>query len=76
MQKWDRRLGWFDREYTASQVIGCLEPFLLYRKYPQDYNLGIRFRLDEFYDVLRRRDFRRSPPSGKVQVSPAPNGKP
>jgi lipopolysaccharide export system protein LptA len=75
MQKWDQTLGWFDREYTASQVVGCLEPFVLYRKYPNDYNFGVRFRLDEFYDVLRRRDFRRSK-TNKVQVSPGPDGKP
>lgn len=63
MQKWDRRLGIYDREYYISQVVGCLEPFVIYRKYPGEYNLGIRFRLDDFYDVLRRRDFRRTKPT-------------
>lgn len=75
MQKWDRDLGRFDREYTASQVVGCLEPFVAYRKYPNEYNLGLRFRLDEFYDVLRRRDFKRTKPV-KTQVSPQPDGNP
>lgn len=63
MQKWDRRMGLYDREYYVSQVVGCLEPFVVYRKYPGEYNLGIRFRLDDFYDVLRRRDFQRTKPT-------------
>ena len=63
MQKWDRRMGIYDREYYLSQVVGCLEPFVVYRKYPSEYNLGIRFRLDDFYDVLRKRDFKRTKPT-------------
>lgn len=74
MSKWDHTLGWFDREYTASQVVGCLEPFVVYRGNPSTYNIGIRFRLDDFYDLLRRRDFRRG--SGSNTISPLPSGKP
>jgi len=75
MTKWDHALGWFDREYTASQVVGCLEPFVVYRQNPNTYNIGLRFRLDEFYDLLRRRDFRRQGGPPKT-ISPLPNGKP
>jgi hypothetical protein len=57
--KWDTHLGWFDREYEITQVAGCLEPFLLVREFPRAYDLGIRFRLDPFYDVLRHRSFQR-----------------
>lgn len=74
LTKWDPSLGIYDREYTASQVVGCLEPFITYRQYPNTYNLGIRFRLDEFYGLLRRRDFHRKPVPAKI--SPLPNGKP
>lgn len=66
MTKWDRDRRWFDREYTASQVVGSLEPFVVYRKFPREYSIGIRFRLDEFYAALRRRDFRRT----KSVISP------
>ncbi|MGV3616856.1 MAG: hypothetical protein ACO1SV_16135 [Fimbriimonas sp.] len=73
MMKWDRRLGDFDREYYFSQVVGCLEPFVLYRRYPGEYNLGIRFRLDEFYDVLRRREFKRTKPTKTTYIPPEPS---
>lgn len=72
MQKWDRHMGIYDREYYASQVVGCLEPFVIYRKYPGEYNLGIRFRLDDFYDVLRRRDFRRTKPTAPPKTTYIP----
>jgi lipopolysaccharide export system protein LptA len=76
MQKWDRRLGMYDREYYASQAIGCLEPFVLYRKYPGEYQLGLRFRLDEFYDLLRRREFKRTKPvRTNIPADPPPRNK-
>jgi hypothetical protein len=74
MSKYDPKLGWYDREYMVSQVAGCVEMFILSRKHPSDYNLGFRFRLDEFYDVLRRRNFNRS--VKPTMVSPRPDGKP
>jgi len=75
LTKWDRQLGFFDREYRISQVVGCLEPFILYRQRPSTYNIGVRFRLDEFYDLLRRREFRRSQPTTRTVISgPTPPG--
>jgi hypothetical protein len=68
LSKWDPNLGWFDREYTVRQAVGCLEPFLVVREYPRSYDLGIRLRLDEFYDVLRRRHFENEAPP-KVVIS-------
>jgi hypothetical protein len=60
MQKYDHELGWFDREYWIAQAAGCLEPYLIYRKFPQTYTLGVRFRMDDLYDIISRRSFRRS----------------
>lgn len=60
LQKYDSRLGVFDKEYTFSQVVGCFEPFVLYRRYPNEYVVGMRLRLDPFYHALRQRSFKRS----------------
>jgi|GEM_PF-652453 len=76
MIKYDPALGWFDREYTISQVVGCIEPYLISRERPRSYNLGFRLRLDDFYDVLRHRNFKRPAPVGDTVISPTPNGKP
>jgi lipopolysaccharide export system protein LptA len=59
MQKYDRRLGWYDREYAVSQVIGCIEAFVLYRQNPQSYRFGAKFRIDDFVDRLFDREPRR-----------------
>jgi hypothetical protein len=56
LSKWDPSFGWFDREYSVSQVTGFLEAFLVSRQHPNEYNIGFRIRLDDFYSVLRRRN--------------------
>ncbi len=68
LTKYDRTLKWYDREYTISQVAGCFEPFILYRKFPSDYRFGLRLRLDDFYDILQRRQFRRSKTAAPTPV--------
>jgi hypothetical protein len=60
LTKYDRTLKWYDREYIISQVAGCFEPFILYRQFPSDYRFGLRLRLDNFYDMLQRRQFKRT----------------
>lgn len=52
----DRRV-WYDREYSISQVAGCLEPYILYRQFPSGFRFGIRLRLDDFLELLNRRDW-------------------
>lgn len=59
MWQYDPVKGWYDLEYRASQVVGCLEPVLIYRRNPSDYQIGIRFRIDEVLDILQQRDFKR-----------------
>ncbi|MFY9233847.1 MAG: LptA/OstA family protein [Fimbriimonadaceae bacterium] len=54
----DRR-RWFDHEYSISQTIGCLEPYVLWRQFPSDYRFGVRLRVDAFLDLLRKREFSR-----------------
>jgi hypothetical protein len=72
LTKYDTRLKWYDREYIISQVAGCFEPFILYRQFPSDYRFGLRLRLDNFYDILQRRNFRRTKkPPTKTVISDA-----
>ncbi len=75
MTKYDTRLGWFDREYSVSQVVGCFEPFLLYRKYPNEYALGLRLNLDDLMNLVTSRNFSRPNPVPKV-ISPDKDGRP
>ena len=70
LTKYDKALKWYDREYMISQVAGCFEPFILYRQFPSDYRFGLRLRLDNFYDILQRRNFKRTKPA-----APAPEHK-
>jgi hypothetical protein len=63
LTKYDTKLKWYDREYIVSQVAGCFEPFILYRQFPSDYRFGLRLRLDNFYELLERRTFKRTKPA-------------
>ena len=49
----------FDREYRISQVVGCLEPLVVFREYPRSYQIGLRFRLDDISNLLQRRNIGR-----------------
>ena len=72
LAKWDFDRGaWYDKEYSISQVIGCLEPFLIRREFPSDYALGVRFRMDDFLGILQRRKQIRTKPVAQVISGPA-----
>lgn len=45
---------WY-REYSASQVMGCVEAFVTSREFPRSYQLGLKLRLDDFFAILRKR---------------------
>ncbi len=75
LRKYDVFWKYYDREYTISQDIGCFEPFILYREYPSDYQLGLRLRLDDLTDLLTKRNFSRPAPVEHV-ISPESPGKP
>jgi len=75
MTKYDPYLKWFDHEYTISQVIGCFEPFLLYREYPSTYNFGLRLNIGDLTDLITRRNFTR-PVTAPSVISPGPDGNP
>lgn len=59
---------WY-REYMVTQVMGCLEAFVISRQFPRSYQIGITFRLEEFLQRLRSRDLKR--PAGTTPSTPA-----
>ena len=75
LRKYDTYLKFYDREYTISQDVGCFQPFILYREYPSDYQLGLRLRLDDLTDLMTKRNFNRPAPVEHV-ISPEPSGNP
>jgi len=46
---------WYDSEFEVAQAVGCLEPYVLYRSNPRGYGFGLRLRLDNLMEALRRR---------------------
>lgn len=66
------RNSWYDKEFSISQVIGCFEPFIVRREFPSDYAFGVRFRLDDFFDILERRKPARTKPVPPQTISQMP----
>ncbi len=75
ISKYDISRKWFDHEYSLSQVVGCFEPFVLYRQYPAEYAFGLRLNISDLTDLIQKRNFQR-PKSKQSVISPMPNGKP
>lgn len=46
---------WYDDEFSFSQVVGCFEPYVVWRRFPNEVSFGIGFRLDDFFDMLSKR---------------------
>jgi hypothetical protein len=42
----------FDREFYFSQVIGCIEPFVVYRERPHKFFVGIKLPINRVFDRL------------------------
>ena len=75
LAKYDFDKGkWYDTEFSISQVIGCLEPFIVRRTFPSDYAFGVRFRMDDFLGILERRKQTRTKPVTRQTISGAPAG--
>jgi len=47
---------WYDHEVALRQLAGCVEPFFVWRRFPSSLNIGIRLRVDELFDALRKRE--------------------
>lgn len=57
---------WFDTEVSLTQVAGCLEPYVLFRRFPRTLSFGVRFRLDDLFERIERRT---NPKATKEQPS-------
>lgn len=56
LSKYDPRRGrYYDHELSLKQVAGCLEPFVVWRKFPSSLNFGVRLRTDELFEAIDRR---------------------
>lgn len=56
LAKWDDgRGGWYDQEYEMALVADVFEPFVLYRRFPGEFRIGVRLRMDAFRNTVRRR---------------------
>ncbi|MBS1702004.1 MAG: hypothetical protein JST12_10115 [Armatimonadetes bacterium] len=69
MFRYDPTQGWFDREYRFSQVVGPIEPVIVYRASPHQYQLGFRFRTQDLARMLERRKLERDKTSKSDQTS-------
>ncbi len=50
----------FDTEYEIAFVAEGFEPFIVYRQFPSDFRMGVRFRIDDFVGRLQRRRMERT----------------
>lgn len=57
LYKYDLNKGeWYDREWEVSLVADAFEPFIQYRQFPSNYQIGVRFRIDSFIEKITSRD--------------------
>lgn len=68
--RYDSSMGWYDRQYMVSQVVGCLQPYVMYRKWEEDYRVGVNIRLGNLLDVISRRKYQRGDAKSTVIDEP------
>jgi hypothetical protein len=80
LSKYDVGLGWYDEEFFASYLVRCLEPFVMYRRFTDDYRIGVWLRLDGFMRAVQGDRFqggaRPASPRTPLHVHPAPGSAP
>ncbi len=60
LRKYDLgRNTWYDQEYELAVVAGAFQPFLVFREFPSETRIGVRFRIDSFRDRVSSRQQRR-----------------
>ncbi|MDH4389613.1 MAG: hypothetical protein QE269_12900, partial [Fimbriimonas sp.] len=65
--RYDPSQGWFDRQFRISQVMGPVEPVIIYRQNPNEYQFGLRFRMDQVLGLLLNRSGGRNAKSTKIR---------
>lgn len=53
---------WYDQQYEVALVADGFEPYVASRRFPSDYRVGLRFRLDKFLPRLLQREIKREKP--------------
>jgi len=53
---------WYDTEIQFAQAVGCFEPYVIYRAFPRGVIFGLRLRLDNVTEALKRRGAIKSGP--------------
>lgn len=59
MWRYEPGRGWFDKQYRISQVMGPLEPVIVFRENPRQYQLGLKFRIGNLAKILQQRNLTR-----------------
>jgi hypothetical protein len=72
MQKRDLDRGKWYREYSATQIMGCLEASVISREFPGTYKIGIGLRVDDFINILKSRKVQLGGAQAPGKVQPAP----
>ena len=67
MWRYDPTQGWFDRQFRISQVMGPVEPVIIYRQNPNEYQFGLRFRMDQVLGLLQNRSTGRANKPTKIR---------
>ncbi len=67
MWRYDPTQGWFDRQFRISQVMGPVEPVIIYRQNPNEYQFGLRFRMDQVLSLLQNRSAGRAGKPTKIR---------
>lgn len=65
--RYDPAQGWFDRQFRISQAMGPIEPVIIYRQNPNEYQFGLRFRMDEVLGLMLNRSGGRSVKPTKIR---------
>jgi hypothetical protein len=65
--RYDPSQGWFDRQFRISQVMGPIEPVIIYRQNPNEYQFGLRFRMDQVLGLLLNRSGGRNTKPTKIR---------
>jgi hypothetical protein len=65
-------LDWYDREFFVSQVMGCIEPYAVWRERPRSFSFGFTFRPIEALQRLQSRTLTRT--KSNFPAAPVPPG--
>lgn len=51
----DNRKKWYDNEFSITQTIGSIMPFVSYREFPRSFTFGVKLRAEETLNRIAKR---------------------